>query len=204
MKKLHFLFGAFFMAASSFAQPSASSLGTGAANQHGKKVSTVAKASMQAEATSAVESTSPAYSGTMQVLVETPDAHLPQDQEKPAKTKKDKADQEQKEKPGRKAKEEKAKKAKETAEAGAEKGQDVKEVATAKRQTKPEKVDATADGAAKAPKSAARPGRGAARGVVKGAANTVTKTTGKPAKAVKPVKVGGGVGAGAKVKVGKN
>ncbi|ALI97966.1 hypothetical protein DC20_01985 [Rufibacter tibetensis] len=69
---------------------------------------------------------------------------------------------------------------------------EIKEVATAKRQDKPEKVSS-----AGRPQSAARPGRGAASSAVKAAGN-VTKAV----KATKPIKVGG-VGVG-RIKVGKN
>ncbi|GAA4315975.1 hypothetical protein [Nibribacter koreensis] len=91
------------------------------------------------------------------------------------------------------------------AEGTDKKGQEVKEVASAKRQQKPEKVEAgtEVDVEVKAPKSAARPGRGAAR-AVQGSTNAATKAVGNAAKAVKPVKVGGKVGAGAVIKVGKN
>ncbi|QHL87118.1 hypothetical protein GU926_06615 [Nibribacter ruber] len=86
-----------------------------------------------------------------------------------------------------------------------EKGQDVKEVASAKRQEKPEKVEAgaKAEVEVKAPRSAARPGRGAAR-AVQGSAAGATKAVGNAAKAAKPVKVGGKVGVGSVIKVGKN
>ncbi|WP_207435851.1 hypothetical protein [Sabulibacter ruber] len=80
--------------------------------------------------------------------------------------------------------------------------QKVKEVATAKRQEKPEKVSGnaevnaveTARSSAGRPRSAARPGRGAVGNAVKSAGNVT-----KAAKAVKPVKVGVG-----RLKVGKN
>ena len=87
----------------------------------------------------------------------------------------------------------------------AKKGQEVKEVASAKRQAKPEKVEAGVDMdvEVKASKSAARPGRGAAR-AVQGTTTAATKTVGNAAKAVKPVKVGGKVGVGSVIKVGKN
>jgi hypothetical protein len=86
--------------------------------------------------------------------------------------------------------------ARETQEEGQDKGQTIKEVATAKRQSKPEKVDLPGKGSAARPQSAARPVRGAAIGAVK-AANGA-------AKAVRPVKVGGAVGVGKIIKVGKN
>ncbi|WP_125077610.1 hypothetical protein [Rufibacter latericius] len=80
--------------------------------------------------------------------------------------------------------------------------QEVKEVATAKRQQKPRKVSedagqVTRGGFAGRPQSAARPGRGAA-----GSAAKVTGKVTKTVKAAKPVKVGG-VGVG-RIKVGKN
>ncbi|AMM50089.1 hypothetical protein TH61_01340 [Rufibacter sp. DG15C] len=95
--------------------------------------------------------------------------------------------------------------AQEATEGTKEKGQEVKEVASAKRQQKPEKVEAGAevDVEVKAPKSAARPGRGAAK-AVQGTTTAATKTVGNAAKAVKPVKVGGKVGVGSIIKVGKN
>jgi hypothetical protein len=81
--------------------------------------------------------------------------------------------------------------------------QGVKEVATAKRQEKPEKVSeekengvSAARNSAARPQSAARPGRGAASSVVKAAGNAT-----KGVKVVKPVKVGVGLGP---IKVGKN
>ncbi|WP_210486995.1 hypothetical protein [Rufibacter aurantiacus] len=81
--------------------------------------------------------------------------------------------------------------------------QQVKEVATAKRQGKPEKVSGDVDelvsrGSAARPQSAARPGRGVNAGnTVKAVGNAA-----KAAKSAKPVKVGGlGVG---RIKVGKN
>ncbi|MGV3539983.1 MAG: hypothetical protein ACO1OQ_09240 [Rufibacter sp.] len=151
--------------------------------------------------------TEAALHGSAFAEAETPEVALPQDQEKPKKaekgrtTEKTKKDQENHGKTVSTV-------AKETLEAGKEKGQEVKEVASAKRQSKPEKVDASTDvdgsTTVKAPKSAARPGRGAARGAVQGTTNTVTKTVGNATKAVKPVKVGGGVGVGAKIKVGGN
>ncbi|WP_205503010.1 hypothetical protein [Rufibacter psychrotolerans] len=82
---------------------------------------------------------------------------------------------------------------------------DVKKVATARRQGKPEKVEAGAEvnARAKAPRSAARPGRGAARAVRSGA-SSATKSVGNAVKATKPVKVGGKVGVGPVIKPGKN
>ncbi|AKQ46109.1 hypothetical protein TH63_11475 [Rufibacter radiotolerans] len=90
--------------------------------------------------------------------------------------------------------------ARETQEEGQEKGQTIKEVATAKRQSKPEKVSGDVDlslkGSAARPQRAARPVKGGATGAVKAAGNA--------AKAVRPVKVGGAVGVGKIIKVGKN
>ncbi|WP_066834518.1 hypothetical protein [Rufibacter ruber] len=139
-------------------------------------------------------------------LTETPENVLPQDQERPRKSKKDKSSRTEQE-PSKEKGDNHGKAvntvSREVAETGADKGQEVKEVASARRQRKPEKVDASGEvpveAAAKVPRSAARPGRGAARGAVQGANTTVTKTTGgavKAVKAAKPLKVGVGVKAG--------
>ncbi|GGK67206.1 hypothetical protein ACD591_03080 [Rufibacter glacialis] len=98
---------------------------------------------------------------------------------------------------------EKPRKTGKTKERDTQKNQEVKEVATARRQGKPEKVasegakELGSRGSAGRPQSAARPGRGAAAGAIKAAGNAT-----KAVKAGKPVKVGG-VGVG-RIKVGKN
>lgn len=145
--------------------------------------------------------------------IQTPGRAPDQDQQKPKKDKKDKT-----QKPEKADKEEKSSSenhgatvsgtAQSTLETGSAKGQAIKEVATAKRQNKPEKVDAAsevrADATVRSPKSAARPGRGAARGVVQGTTKATGNAKGNVVKTAKPVKVGVGAGAGARIKVGKN